>query len=372
MKSFRPLGLEYYNLCNLHWARLSMDNMDIQFLINSSTRKSTAYTIKYTFKRQSLESSAIMRIGLYTQNVASVISWPDNDVITLPERSLRIINKFLYSLTKPVEVCTTMAAYLILSDGALFESSHQFVYRSLSLLNACYPDVPDPLQDQSTDEFVDLSIPLSSINSDSYHIVKGKGNTGNHWVQNAFSERKVLIVTGRQLPNLAKDLATDDLSFYYKSMLVLFKPHQSVDGLLFYPDQSYKDAYFQFLDTAPTSLADAAILHEELNQNHYENNEKDYQQEETDEDCILREHPLQDEFAEDIPFPKNAVHPNEDPTLLQNFEEELANAFAKTVLEDSNKIDPHLDAALSLSVHSTPPPPVATLPIFTTMQSYLS
>ncbi|KAJ3376356.1 hypothetical protein HDU80_004138, partial [Chytriomyces hyalinus] len=35
MKSFRPLGLEYYNLCNLYWARLSMDNMDIQFLINS-------------------------------------------------------------------------------------------------------------------------------------------------------------------------------------------------------------------------------------------------------------------------------------------------------------------------------------------------
>ncbi|KAJ3221643.1 hypothetical protein HDU78_000370, partial [Chytriomyces hyalinus] len=221
MKSFRPLGLEYYNLCNLYWARLSMDNMDIQFLINSSTRKSTAYTIKYTFKRQSLESSAIMRIGLYTQNVASVISRPDNDVITPPERSLRIINKFLYSLTKPVEVCTTMAAYLILSDGALFESSHQFVYRSLSLLNACYPDVPDPVQDQSTDKFVDLSIPLSSINSDSvdlcpmdmywtrpaamaqisfidcieqYHIVKGKGNTGNHWVQNAFLERKVLIV----------------------------------------------------------------------------------------------------------------------------------------------------------------------------------
>ncbi|KAJ3221275.1 hypothetical protein HDU78_000564, partial [Chytriomyces hyalinus] len=77
---------------------------------------------------------------------------------------------------------------------------------------------------------------ISFINCiEQYHIVKGKGNTGNHWIQNAFSERKVLIVTGRQLPNLAKDLAPDDLSFYYKSMLVLFKPHQSVDGLLFYP-----------------------------------------------------------------------------------------------------------------------------------------
>ncbi|KAJ3229883.1 hypothetical protein HDU77_001502, partial [Chytriomyces hyalinus] len=32
MNSFRPLGLEYYNFCNLYWARLSMDNMDIQFL----------------------------------------------------------------------------------------------------------------------------------------------------------------------------------------------------------------------------------------------------------------------------------------------------------------------------------------------------
>ncbi|KAI8842434.1 hypothetical protein BJ741DRAFT_593061, partial [Chytriomyces cf. hyalinus JEL632] len=108
MKSFRPLGLEYYNLCNLYWARLSMDNMDVQFLVNSSTRKSTAYTIKYTFKRQSLESSAIMRIGLYCKNVSSVLDRPDNDTIMEEDRSLRIINKFLYSLTKPVEVCTTM------------------------------------------------------------------------------------------------------------------------------------------------------------------------------------------------------------------------------------------------------------------------
>ncbi|KAJ3242667.1 hypothetical protein HDU77_010729, partial [Chytriomyces hyalinus] len=98
-----------------------------------------------------------------------------------------------------------------------------------------------------------------------------------------------------------------------------------------------------FLDSVPASLADAAILHEELNQNHYENNEKDCQQEETDEDCILQEYSLQVKFTEDIPFLENAVHPNEDPTSLQNFEKELANALAKTVLEDSNKIDPHLD-----------------------------
>ncbi|KAJ3244492.1 hypothetical protein HDU77_009888 [Chytriomyces hyalinus] len=136
-----------------------------------------------------------MFIGLYTQNVVSLL------LLNIP------INKFLYSLTKPVEVSTTIAAYLILSDSAHFESSHQFVYCSLSLLNACYPDVSNPLQDQLSDEFVDLSIPLSSINSDSvdlcpmdmyltqlaamaqisfidcieqYHIVKGKGNTGNH------------------------------------------------------------------------------------------------------------------------------------------------------------------------------------------------
>ncbi|KAJ3376473.1 hypothetical protein HDU80_004025, partial [Chytriomyces hyalinus] len=68
-----------------------------------------------------------MRIGLYCKTLSSVLDRPDNEEILEQDRSLRIINKFLYSLTKPVEVCTTMAAYLILTDGALFESSHQFV-----------------------------------------------------------------------------------------------------------------------------------------------------------------------------------------------------------------------------------------------------
>ncbi|KAI8819294.1 hypothetical protein BJ741DRAFT_585132 [Chytriomyces cf. hyalinus JEL632] len=223
-----------------------------------------------------------------------------------------------------------------------------------------------------------------------FHIVKGKGNTLDHWVLNAFAERKGLIITGRQLPNLAKELDPDDLLFYYKSMLILFKPHKSVDGLLFQPgrsppfnllyvnlisllsDQSYKDAYFQFLDTALSSLAEAAKLHEDFNQNHYESNEKDYQQEETDEERILREHPLLDSFAENVPFPDIDMDEGQDPTSLQNFEEELAAAFARSVLEDADKIDPYLDEALSLSVHSTPPPPVATLPTYTSVQSYMS
>ncbi|KAI8819785.1 hypothetical protein BJ741DRAFT_683891 [Chytriomyces cf. hyalinus JEL632] len=159
----------------------------IHFLRIISTRKSTTYTIKYTFKRQSLESSAIMRIGLYCKNVSSV----DNDTIMEEDRSLRIINKFLYSLTKPVEVCTTMAAYLILTDGALFESSHRSSV-DLSPMHL-YWDRPPSMADICYIDCVEL-----------YHTIKTKGKDVYHWVKNSSSERKVLIITGRQLPNLAR------------------------------------------------------------------------------------------------------------------------------------------------------------------------
>ncbi|KAJ3377252.1 hypothetical protein HDU80_003393, partial [Chytriomyces hyalinus] len=108
---------------------------------------------------------------------------------------------------------------------------------------------------------------------------------------------------------------------YYKSLLILFKPHCSKDDLLYYPGQSYHAAYLQFLNTASPSLVHAAKLHEELNQNHYESNEKDYQLEESDEDRILREHPLQDPSAEDLPFYDNNIDGQEDPMTLQQFED---------------------------------------------------
>ncbi|KAJ3234704.1 hypothetical protein HDU77_000358, partial [Chytriomyces hyalinus] len=174
---------------------------------------------------------------------SGVLHQPDNGLILEQDRSLRIINKFLYALTKPVEVCTTMAAYLILTDGALFESSHQFVYRSLSLLHSSYPDVPSSASSGSQQEFVDVSFSLASMNSNSvdlspmdlywnrphtmadtpfidcvelYHSVKTKGKEHFHWVKNSYSERKILIITGKQLPNLARPLTDDDLGFYYK------------------------------------------------------------------------------------------------------------------------------------------------------------
>ncbi|KAJ3220911.1 hypothetical protein HDU81_011093 [Chytriomyces hyalinus] len=111
------------------------------------------------------------------------------------------------------------------------------------------------------------------------------------------SERKILIITGKQLPNLARPLTDHDLAFYHKSLLILFKLHHSKDGLLYFPGQSYHAAYLQFLNTASPTLVDAAKLNKDLNQNHYERNEKDYQMEESDEDCILCEHPLQDPSA---------------------------------------------------------------------------
>ncbi|KAJ3227549.1 hypothetical protein HDU78_010017 [Chytriomyces hyalinus] len=89
------------------------------------------------------------------------------------------------------------------------------------------------------------------------------------------------------------------------------------DDLLYYPGQSYYAAYLQFLNTASPILVHAAKLYEDLNQNHCESNEKDYQLEESDEDRILREYLLQDPSAEDLPFYNNNVDDQEDPMTLQ-------------------------------------------------------
>ncbi|KAI8818851.1 hypothetical protein BJ741DRAFT_640707, partial [Chytriomyces cf. hyalinus JEL632] len=71
-----------------------------------------------------------------------------------------------------------------------------------------------------------------------------------------------------------------------------------------------------------------------------------------------------------MPFPGDIEQDQEDPSTLHQFEEELANSIARSALEDSEKIDNFLDVALSLSVHATPSPPVASLPFFPNLDTY--
>jgi len=78
-----------------------------------------------------------------------------------------------------------------------------------------------------------------------YHLELGEGPhyarmsighsnpTKSHWKVNKNFVRKCAVVVGKQIPNiLAKTCSPEDREFYYKSLLILFKPHNSTDALL--------------------------------------------------------------------------------------------------------------------------------------------
>ena len=143
IESHRPIGCEYYNLCSLLWARLSKNNMDIQFLINGSSRRTTSYSTKYTFKIQRPSSILAMKIGLIgkvAKGYERTFAADDDDTITPAERGRRAINKSLWQLTKNQQLHLTIAAYMLINDGP-FCASHKPVYVNLKQLCASFVDV---------------------------------------------------------------------------------------------------------------------------------------------------------------------------------------------------------------------------------------
>lgn len=175
---FRALGLEYYNLCSLIWSGLSLSNMDLKFLINGVGRKVTAYSTKYSFKVQRLESSVIMKIGIFAKCMNQVLNQPDVDEVPVAELGRRMLNKFLYHFSKPNELPIPLAALALINDG-LFFFSHEFVHLKLETSCAAFHNTVEPRDDESmgdddnvddanhldADEFdyIDVLIPLSQL-----------------------------------------------------------------------------------------------------------------------------------------------------------------------------------------------------------------
>ena len=172
-------------------------------------------------------------------------------------------------MTTPIQVPLTMACYLIMNDGDLFYCMHDFVYVNMNLLVSCYPRLGKL---DVEDEFVEISVAFSSLNSEdqslcpmtdywtrskslkqfnymelvqSHHLVKNtKADGGKHWVLNADFVEKILVVNGRQLPNRSKTLSAEDLEFYFMFLLVMFKPHSSRIDLSFQIGKPEGTLYF--------------------------------------------------------------------------------------------------------------------------------
>ena len=147
--SHRLIGCEYYNICSLLWIRLTKSNMDIQFLINGGSRRTTSYSTKYTFKVQKPASALTLKIGLLTEAFKRTFTSPDDSTLSPLDRGRRAINKALYQFTKPQELHLTMAAYILLNDGP-FVRSHEPVYINLKQLCASISDRDDDHLDEES------------------------------------------------------------------------------------------------------------------------------------------------------------------------------------------------------------------------------
>jgi hypothetical protein len=164
--SSRLIGCEYYNICSLLWIRLSKNNMDIQFLINGGSRRSTSYSTKYTFKLQRPATALTMKIGLLSTAYQRTLSAEDDETITTLERGRRAINKSLWQLTKNQELHLTMAAYMLLNDGPFFQS-HEVVYLNLKQMCACVVD--DVIDDRRPgEEYLATDDEFSEVDSGMY------------------------------------------------------------------------------------------------------------------------------------------------------------------------------------------------------------
>ena len=472
--SHRPIGCEYYNLCSLLWTSLSKNNMDIQFLINGGSRRSTSYSTKYTFKAQRPASALTMKLGLISQAYARTFCAADDGNITANERGRRAINKALYQFTKPQELHTTMAAYMLLNDGP-FVRSHQPEYLNLKQLCACYLDTnetngrhsSDPNdsyndedendgddgddddgdddddseiegtfinnrrssnRDNSNDSeneeasgYVEIQIQNSTLlrhlnkNTNSnendsseideesneaddfldgvclltdywyrpesmsnlnyvevregYHIVRKQPplnsklamhpshpkSGGLYWLRNMHQEQTCIVFVGgkgSQLPNLLKqNITKEEKEFYYKAMLILFKPHNHTVKCIREPHDTYQHAYEEFLQTN-SAHAKKARLQEELLANYYLDDATiAVDADETEEAAIFSNHPFT-EVENDPRNTENRIRNNNDNAANGDEEGEL---LAQMIEDNYDEAD--IDFAFNIMPSDT------TLPI---------
>jgi len=145
------------------------------------------------------------------------------------------------------------------------------------------------------------------------------------------------------MPNLHKSsLTAEEKEFYYKAMLVLFKPHDYSQKALKEPQESYEVAYYHFLATKCAASVDAQIQ-DQLFTNYYLNETgDDIVVGESEEDQVLHDHP----FAELENDPRK-----EGTTACRRHENHYAGEEA-AILEamvESEVCDADVDAYLNIA-----------------------
>ena len=233
-----------------------------------------------------------MKIGLLIDASTSLLNRPDDADLSPGDRGRRFINCLLYKASKPQEISLALAVFGLLNDGSLFFFSHGFKRIKLEAAAACYPRskvdvIPITESGAQQKEYVEIDIPLSQLRHSEtesstslenetdrcldickmhdywfrptteafeelsylqimeyYYLKPGKGPhkmalghpmpESHNWTKNPYGKTCCGIVYGKGLPNIydPDSNTIENREYYYKSLLLLFKPHRRKEDLI--------------------------------------------------------------------------------------------------------------------------------------------
>jgi hypothetical protein len=223
-----------------------------------------------------------------------------------------------------------------------------------------------------------------------FHLEQGEGKGSNamsnhpiptkHWIKNKNCSRRIAAFSGRKLPDMRDRsiLSQNDIDFYFKSLLILFKPH-SKKSMIDIPkikndNETYEQAYIKFLkDPNQVNNASQAKVQEDLLMNYYRNGDESKDDEETAETKILKEHPLEnpDDKDDDVIDEDEAIYNN---LLDDGYDEEEVMNLASLIKEDVEiNLSPEIEPIFHKNIENTPKskPIRLNLPKFTNHDDYL-
>lgn len=385
----RPIGCEYVNAYNPTLMSVLKCNHDIQFILCSESKDTAAYVCKYCMKQQNpVENQAALSLAAFAKAATQANALPNDTPVI--NRGYKILASMLYALTNGQEVPAPMAALYVIRESP-FWFSHECVHVNLwtliqipsnteeinvstrisrALPNSTQYTQPQNLlrnywhrQDMLEQvSFMDICEQYDQVASKKRRLVSSTdvGEATIHCVQYVKSEkRKIVVICGRDIPDVLNlpDQSTAD--YYYSALLVLFKPHR--EGTLFGPFESPLAAYRNYMNCGDSDRIRSVQSFEATYKAFYRSQAADEHDMESPEAHLLRTRRGPSVPWSGIETNDGEVSSNSDvdsiADFLDNVEDQMLNitpehASMETVIHNSRTIINEIDN-LSLAIAST-------------------
>jgi hypothetical protein len=251
LRLHRPVGCEYVNAFNSTIMSVLKCNHDAKFVLCSDSKNAAAYVCKYCMKKQNpVQNEVALSVAAFAKAASRADTLPSRSTAT--ERGRKILGSMLYTVTNGQEIAAPMAALYILRESP-FWFSHEPVRINLeqmlkkdglseeisvpAQLNVSISSTttltrPRTLLDKywnrssaiENESFIDFCELYESINSAAN--VEGTADTEIQNPHRKARATKVVVVCGRQIPDIGTHVDYSTLNFYYTAVLTLFKPHR--------------------------------------------------------------------------------------------------------------------------------------------------